>query len=409
MKRIAMISLHGDPTAVAGYEGAGGQNVYVRELARNLATHGAAVDVFTEKLGGTEVSAETFEPGCRVIRIPLAMPRQVGRHVFWNKLPEFLDKLADLWSDFPRYDLIHSHYWLAGWVSMRLARRARLPLIHTSHSLGRVKVAAGFALPNATERFSTEEMLAKRSTIVATNRFEESQLRQLYGAQSLALVPCGFAPRHFKPQNKDACRRSLGLRRHERMLLFVGRFDPNKGIVELIRATAALAQNWTIKLYLVGGVRPNSSDKAEYERVKTLVDELGLAGIVQFVGAIQPAGLARYYSAADVTVIPSYYETFGLVALEALACASPVVASRTGGLACTVQDGKNGLLVNPGDVPGLVDAISQFLMNPDLAQRLGKAGREEVLRTYTWQSVASRMIQVYDDALDSRVLQDAQV
>ena len=398
-----MISLHGDPTAAPGYEGAGGQNVYVRELARNLALAGTAVDVFTEALGAAGVSAETFETGCRVIRIPLAMPRQVGRHAFKEKLPVFLDRLVRLWPGRAQYDLIHSHYWLAGWVGLRLARTARLPLIHTSHSLGRVKAAAGFTLPDATERLSTEGLLARQSVLVATNSSEERQLRQLYHAQNLALVPCGFAPRHFRPLDRTTCRRSLGLRKNERMLLFVGRFDPNKGIADLIHAVDILSRGWVIKLFLVGGVRPDSPDEAECARIKAMVQDRGLEGCVRFVGAVEPSHLAQYYSAADVTVIPSRYETFGLVALEALACASPVVASRTGGLACTVQDGSNGLLFKPGDVVGLANSISRLLLDPDYGRRLGKAGHDGALR-FTWPAVASRMLQVYDGAIERATL-----
>ncbi len=407
MKRIAMISLHGDPTASVGCEGAGGQNVYVRELARSLAGAGTAVDVFTENLAGSRTEAESFGPSCRVVRIPISRPRQVGRHAFWDKLPGFLEKLEDTWPELPRYDLVHSHYWLAGWVGLKLAARRRLPLVHTSHSLGRVKVAAGFPLPDATDRFATEEQLARESLLVATNRREATNLANLYRARKVAIVPCGFDPRRFQPLDRERCRLEAGLDPADRVLLFVGRFDPNKGLAGLLRATQLLARRWNVQLVVIGGVRPDSPDKAEAQRIKELARDLGLEDRIRFLGAVDHARLGRYYSAADVTVVPSYYESFGLVALEAMACGSPVVASRTGGLACTIQDGENGILVEPGNVRRLAAAIARILSDPALKERLGSAGRERAFRSYTWPGVAQRMLAVYQDALESPVLRGA--
>ncbi|MBU6429110.1 MAG: glycosyltransferase [Cyanobacteria bacterium REEB65] len=399
MQRIAMISLHGDPTAAVGYEGAGGQNVYVRELARHLGANGVTVDVFTERLGGSAVSVEKFAPGCRVLRLPLEKPREIGRHAFRTSLPVFLNRLLRLWPDLPRYDLIHSHYWLGGWIGLRLASRAGLPLVHTSHSLARMKAAAGFAVPDEAERIATEESLARQSFLVATNREEERQLRRLYRARTLAIVPCGFDPAKFRPLDKDHWRKALGIAAGQRMILYVGRFDPNKGIEELVRAVEVLCRGWNVRLCLVGGVLPNSSDKAEYERVQSIVRDLKLQSAVKFIGAVDHSQLAQYYSAADVTVIPSHYETFGLVALEAMACGSPSVATRTGGLACTIQDGVNGLLVAPGDVSGLVEAISRILLRPEFGRHMAMAGFDKAISGFTWPIVAGKMIQVYEHAI----------
>ncbi|MBM3267209.1 MAG: glycosyltransferase [Candidatus Sericytochromatia bacterium] len=393
MTRIALISVHGDPSADIGAEGAGGQNVYVREVARNLARRGLEIDVFTRSQAGELVRERALFPGVRLVSVPCGPEGYVPRDALFAELPEFVRHAAD-WvkRHGVRYRALHSNYWLSGWVGMRLAGLWKTPQTHTFHSLGRVKYAAlGAAIPHRGRiRLGVEEAIASTATaLVATTQDEAEKLRHSYQASApIALIPCGFDAERFRPLDRAQCRQDLGLPADAPILLYVGRFVKEKGVETLIRAAAVLRLEHPVHLVLVGGYQEGGADEAEYRRVRDLISALGLGPATTFAGAVDHGGLAAYYAAADVTVVPSHYEAFGMVAIEAMACGCPVVASAAGGLAANILDGRTGLLATPRDVPAFTHAIARVLAVPGLARKLARSALVRAHREFDWARVA---------------------
>lgn len=289
-------------------------------------------------------------------------------------------------------DLVHSNYWLSGWVGMAFTSLLGIPQVHTSHSLGVVKYGCMGGLPSvAFTRLRTEsELVARCRAVIATCQHDADNMRAYGRSARLTIVPCGVDDRLFSPRDAEASRVRLGLRPDLPVLVYAGRFHPQKGVETFVRAAG-----------LVG--RPHQAvlagDGEELERMRSLAAELNLNAT--FLGKVGHDRLPLVYGAADVCVVPSHYESFGMVALEAMACGRPVVASDVGGLRCNVIPGRTGWLAPPGDEVAFADHLRQLLDNPGLARELGRNASAWVGKAFTWSTVADSLSCVYEEALAS--------
>jgi D-inositol-3-phosphate glycosyltransferase len=407
--RIAMISTHTCPLATLGGKETGGMNVYVRDLSRELGRRGFLVDVFTRQQN-PDLPQVSYRLGtnCRVIHLPAGPVKPYDKNLVFNHLPEFIEGiLAFAQREQLSYHVLHSHYWLSGQVALALRERWGTPVMQMFHTLGHLKnmVAQRADEKESATRIRVEtEIMAQADWLVAASPLEKDQMMQLYGADpaKIEVIPCGVDLNLFKPIPPDEARARLGMPADHQMVLFVGRIEPLKGIDTLLRAMALVTRdypNWQERLCIciIGGDPSDSSEHVneEMERLKRLRAELGIADLVVFMGAQDQDTLNVHYSAASMVVMPSHYESFGMVALEAMACGTPVIASKVGGLAFTVQDGVTGFLVPERDPEALAAKISLLLHDADLRQRLGDQAVQWAQR-YSWPIVADQIVALYD-------------
>ncbi|WP_218082002.1 glycosyltransferase family 4 protein [Anthocerotibacter panamensis] len=395
----ALISVHGDPAAEIGHEGAGGQNVYVRETGLALAKRGYQVDMFTRREHPDQPEIEHHALGCRTIRLTAGPACFIPRMELFAYLPEFVQQ----WRAFQarqryNYQILHTHYWDSAWVGMQLQQQTGLPHVHTYHSLGAVKYQkTDVWCAQASTRLEVErQVLEQASCVVATSPQEEADLRHLVSQQGqIQVIPCGTNTKLFAPMERRVARERLGLAPTSRVVLYVGRFDPRKGIETLVRACAILPDRENFQLILVGGSLAGAVDDQEYHRIQRLVHELGLDSVTTFTGSQPQSKLVHYYAAADVCVVPSYYEPFGLVTVEAMACGTPVIASDVGGLKFTVQSGITGQRVPPRDPAALAQALWSVFAQPQQWRDFGRSARQRVAKHFSWPGVARQLDQLY--------------
>ncbi|MBI2170425.1 MAG: glycosyltransferase [Chloroflexi bacterium] len=392
MKRIAFISVHGCPMALLGARSAGGMNVYVRALAQALGRMGFAMDIFTRCHGSGEPLINPLDEHTRVIHIE-AGPQDAPKEDLFGYIPAFLHGVqAFVQGSGLRYDLLHSHYWLSGWVGQTLAQEWRAPHVTTFHTLAEIKTRARVGEAEATPRSATErQVIATSDRVIVSTAHEGVALQQLYGAPAgkMRVVPGGVDLDLFHPGSQRAARDQLGLNRHH-TILYVGRLDPIKGLEVLMHTLPQLETCKDVQLLVVGG----SQEDAEYQRLKQLSSQLGLAERIEFLGSQQHESLPSYYQAADVCVVPSYYESFGLVALEAMACGTPVVASRVPGLQTIMRDNRSGYLV-PWHCPdAFADRLEVLLSNDALRHSMGQQARK-MAEAMGWDITAQGVAQVY--------------
>lgn len=399
--RLALISVHGDPATKIGQEEAGGQNVYVRQIGQGLARQGWFVDMFTRQTSPTQPAIVEHTPRCRTIRLPAGPAEFIPRDQIFEYLPEFVQQFLS----FERQQniqhlLLHTNYWLSSWVGLELKKRLSLPLVHTYHSLGAAKyLNLEQPPPIAATRLAVEKRcLETADRIVATSPQEQADMRSLVSeAGAIAMIPCGTDIQRFGAICRPTARQQIGLGAGTKMVLYVGRFDPRKGIETLVRAIAQsrVRRQTDLQLVIAGGSRPGQTDGRERQRIAALVHALGLEELTQFPGRLEDDLLPVYYAAADVCVVPSHYEPFGLVAIEAMASGTPVVASQVGGLQFTILPEVTGLLVPQQDTAGFATAIDRILMDPDWQQQLGQAGRKWVETEFSWEGVTQQLSQLY--------------
>ncbi|HEX6417847.1 MAG TPA: glycosyltransferase [Acidimicrobiales bacterium] len=399
MRRLAVLSLHTSPLVQPGAGDSGGMNVYVRELVSALAQAGVTGDVFTRRWADDLPDVVDVEPGVRVVHVP-AGPVDLRK----ESLPEVVDEFADgvlehlvTREDLEGVDALHANYWLSGVAGHRLKHELDLPLVSTFHTLARVKATTGD--PEPQRRIAAEtEVIACSDAILANSPAEAAQLQRLYGADPtrIEIVPPGVIHAFFSPGHRAGARAAVPqIGPHDgSVLLFVGRIQPLKGLDVAVRALAEL-EDPTAVLVVVGGASGPDGHR-ELERIEKLAAALGVRERVRFAAPQPHHMLSTFYRAADVVLVPSRSESFGLVALEAAACGTPVVAAAVGGLRTLVEHGRTGFLVDGRDPTVYAAYAEQVLANPALATELSSqaAGRA---RGYTWSTAAARLRRIYAD------------
>ena len=400
LQRIAFIAFHACPLAAPGQGKSGGMNVYVRELARALGNLGAPVDIFTRVHPGTKSTIEQVTPMVRVIHLPGGDAKEPMETLF-DHLPQFLEALEDFQRDNNLdYRVVHSHYWLSGWVGQSFARDHNVPHVLTFHTLGLIKMQSRAGEVEPGQRQKVEgELMGSAQRIVAFSSHERDAMVRLYGADAsrIMLVPCGVDLSLFRPLDQDSVRDRLGLN-GERVLLYVGRLEPLKGLDLLLHMTTHLETCEKIRVLVVGG---GDSEEQEVARLRRLAKTLKVEDVFDFVGRVDQEDLPLYYNAADVCVMPSYYESFGLAALESMACGTPVVASRVGGLSTIVQHGRTGYLKSWRCPETFANSLEMIISSPQLRQSMGRAARRRA-EGMGWDKVAAKISQAYDTLTQAR-------
>jgi len=389
---LAVLSLHTSPLAQPGAGDSGGMNVYVRELASGLAQAGVSTDVVVRRWRHDLPDVVAVEPGFRVLHVtagPPDLPKEA--------LPSVLDELTARTRELLEgrdVAALHANYWLSGVVGHRLKHELELPLVSTFHTLARVKADSGDPEPAARER-AEAEVIGCSDAVLANCEAEAQQLEHLYGADParIEIVPPGVDHAFFSPGEQAGARQALGLG-PQPVLLFVGRIQPLKGLDVAVEALHLLPQRDAV-LVVVGGASGAEGD-AEVRRIHDLVAARGLVDRVRFVPPQPHHMLSTYYRAADVVVVPSRSESFGLVALEAAACGTPVVGAAVGGLRTLVEHGRTGFLVEGRDPEIMSRYVAEVLSSPALARELGAAGAVAA-RRYTWSTTAARLRRIYAD------------
>lgn len=394
---IAMLSVHTSPLALPGSaKDAGGMNVYIRELAREMGHSGITVDIFTRRTHPDQPAIVVVGPRVRVIHIDAGPAAPVHKNDLYQCLSAFTRQIEEFAGREGRvYDLLHSHYWLSGVAAQRLARRWRVPHVTMFHTLAHLKQLANPAEAEPTLRLEMERHLIQHADrIIAATLDERMQIIRHCGATSsqVEVIPCGVDLRRFVPHDRQEARAQLGWQADQPVLLFVGRLDPFKGPDVLLRAAALMREK--ARVVIVGG---NMSGDPELETLRGLARELDIHQRVSFLGARPQEELPLMYSAADVTVVPSYHESFGMAAVESLACGTPVVATRAGGLMTVIRHGETGYLV-PRSPGFFAERLDGLLSDPASLQAMSAAARFSIMR-YSWQSVAALMSGVYEDVL----------
>jgi D-inositol-3-phosphate glycosyltransferase len=400
---LAVLSLHTSPLVQPGLGDSGGMNVYVRELVSSLAQAGVRSTVYTRRWADDLADVVDVEPGFRVVHVP-AGPSDLPKERLAEVVDEFTHGvLADLRA-VDDVDAIHANYWLSGIAGHSLKHELDIPLVSTFHTLARVKAETGDAEPQ--RRIDAELRVMRCSdAITASCPAEAQQLRRLYGvpADRIQLVPPGVIHAFFSPGDRRGAQRALGLAADGRpVLLFVGRIQPLKGVDVAIGALAEL-DNQQAELVIVGG--PSGPDgEAEAIKAHVLAEELGVDDRIHWVAPQPHYRLATYYRAADLCVVPSRSESFGLVALEAAACGTPVVAAAVGGLRTLVENGRTGFLVEDRDPAAFAASIDRVLADHTAALAMGEAAAAHA-RGFTWSTTAARLRRLYAD-LTTRTLVD---
>jgi D-inositol-3-phosphate glycosyltransferase len=406
-----MISYHTCPLATLGGKDTGGMNVYVRDLTRQFGRMGIHVDVFTR-------SQDEHVPhvlhdlgyGNRVVHVPAGPEVPLRKDELTTYLPQYVDGIrAFAMSKRQQYDLIHSHYWMSGLAAIDLRAAWNIPVVHMFHTLGLMKQRVA-RLPGEAEgdyRVDGErEVLRQADRIVAATPAEQAQLQWLYQAdvRNAVIIPPGVDLSHFYPIPAEEAKEFISVPPCDQLLLFVGRIEPLKGIDTLIEAIAIMRQRQVyVCLSVVGG---NLDDEQaaitdEMARLQALREMYNLQDLVAFLGRRSQDTLPYYYSAAQAVVVPSHYESFGMVALEAMACGTPVVASQVGGLAFLVQDGVTGFTVPVDEPQALADRLITLIQDAPLRKRMGEQAAA-FAREYGWDKIAPRIVKLYEELLEAR-------
>jgi len=406
--RIAMLSYHTCPLATLGGKDTGGMNVYVRELTRFLGKAGIHVDVFTR-------SQDEHVPhvlhdlgyGNRVVHVSAGPEEPLPKQELTRYLPDFTQGIL-AFAERKRltYDLIHSHYWMSGVTAEELRNAWGTPIVHMFHTLGVMKQRVA-RTPGEVEgdyRLKGERRVLEISDkIIAATPAELAQLQWLYQANTkkIVVVPPGVDLSHFYPIPVDEAKEFIGGPPCDQVLLYVGRIEPLKGIDILIEALAIVhRRGFNVCLSVIGG-NPEGDEEtpdAEMTRLQAMREQYGLTDLIAFIGKRSQDTLPYYYSAAVAVVIPSHYESFGMVALEAMACGTPVVASHVGGLAFLVQDGVTGYTVPVDEPQALADRLITLLQNQDLRARMGSQAAS-FAKQYGWENISARILQLYEEVI----------
>ncbi len=395
--RVALVSEHASPLSPLGHPETGGQNVYVDALGRHLAALGCRVDVYTRRAAACDQAAVAYAPGVTVHHVPAGPAEPVPRDELMPLMPEFAANLGRLWAEH-RPDVVHGHFWMSGWASS-MAVPTGTPVVQTFHALGSVKRRhQGAADTSPPERMATERRLLRTvDAVVATCHDEVAELRALGATAPTVVVPCGVNDDFSAFGRLDPVPRT---RRHR--LVCVSRLVPRKGIADVISALGVLGSEVDAELVIVGGAdAAELTTDAEAHQLHQLARELGVADRLQFRGRLGPADVAAVMRSADAVVCAPWYEPFGIVPVEAMACGVPVIGTAVGGLLDTVVPGVTGVLVPPRRPDRLAIAVREVLADPVGRRRMGEAGAQRA-NGYRWPRVAEAILDVYRDVIGRR-------
>jgi D-inositol-3-phosphate glycosyltransferase len=409
---IAMISYHTCPLAILGGKNTGGMNVYVRELTRFLGRQGVHVDVFTRSQD-EHIPAVSHDLGFfnRVVHIPAGPEYYLPKGNIWCYTDVFAEGIIDFANRKGiTYDLIHAHYWMSGKAGAVLKASWDVPMLQMFHTLGLMKqqIARSAEEHEGEYRITGERsVMVTADRIIAATEAEHKQLVELYGVDPLKIniIPPGVNTHHFYPIPQDEAKEAIGIPTQDRMALFVGRIEPLKGLDTLVRAMAILKK--TCKTFrcphylaIIGGDPEEDPDEmsAEMARIQHLCNDLGLDDMILFLGKRGQATLPYYYAAAEVVVMPSHYESFGMVALEAMACGTPVIASRVGGLAHLIKDGETGYFVPAQDPEALAEKLRMVFNDPELRACLSTQAANYA-HSFCWEDITAHILTVYEEMI----------
>jgi D-inositol-3-phosphate glycosyltransferase len=409
---IAIISYHTCPLATLGGKDTGGMNVYVRDLTRCLGQFGIHADVFTRSQD-EHVPHVLHDLGCgnRVVHIPAGPEIPQPK----NELEEYIDLFVDNILDFAEkkhihYDLIFSHYWLSGLAALKLKKAWNIPVIHMFHTLALLKNKIARSEKDIEGEFrinGEKKVLSEIDRLIVATIDEKKNLQTLYFASAdiIEIIPPGVDTNHFYPIPVDEAKEFIGIPENEKMILFVGRIERLKGVDTLIKAISQLRQGDILQkcphyLYIIGG-DPNSDRvkmNIEMQRLQDLCSELGLDDLVLFLGKRDQDSLQYYYSASEMLVMPSHYESFGMVALEAMACGTPVIATQVGGLQYLVQDQETGFII-PNDNPdALEEKITVLICKPELREKMSQ-NSISYTQSFSWNIIIKTLIETFEKTI----------
>lgn len=421
-KRVAIISVHGDPLARLGGHETGGQNVYVLEISKHLARKGWLVDVFTRLMRKRKKMVRSYGKNVRLIYLKAGPRYFIPKEQAFKQLPEFVGNfLAFKAENKLHYNILHGNYYLSGWVVAQLKRILRVPMVETFHSLGYIKyhTLERFGKENIdTEQFQAriraeKEIMEAADKIIATSPPEKRDILQYYNfdlESKIEIIPCGVNIKRFRKVSFERAREHIRMPKfslEDQIILYVGRLDWRKGIESLIKAFPLVLKKLSkmrkhLKIVIIGGKigkRGDKADKKEFHRLENIAKGLKLEDKILFLGRRDQEKLRYYYSSANVCVIPSYYEPFGMTALEAMHCNVPVIASKIGGLAHTIKDGKTGLLFPRGKERMLSNRIVKVLKKKKLRNRLQNNAYPMVKEKFSWQKIACQISKLYQQLM----------
>lgn len=410
MRKIAIISEHASPLAILGGVDNGGQNVYVAHIARQLASMGYEVDVFTRRDRKDLPQVMEWENGIRVIHVPAGPPEYIPKENLLKYMDSFTSFMVKFFhQQLKPYDIVHANFWMSGLVAVNLKQILGTPFVITFHALGRVRrMYQGTDDGFPDKRFEIEDRIVNEADcIIAECPQDEQDLIDHYKADParITIVPCGFDPTELWPIDKSSARRYLNIPEGEKTILQLGRMVPRKGVDNVIQGLARLIKDHGIeaRLIVVGGETddPDPDKTPELGRLWEIAEAEGICDRVAFVGRRDRQLIKYYYSAADVFVSTPWYEPFGITPVEAMACGTPVIGANVGGIKFTVSDGETGYLVPAKDPEALAERMAYLLSNPEILDRFSKQSIRRVNELFTWQKVSRAIASIYERVINA--------
>jgi len=409
---IAIISYHTCPLATLGGKDTGGMNVYIRDLTKYLGQFGIHADVFTRSQN-EHIPHVLHDLGCgnRVVHIPAGPETLRPKKELLGYLDSFVDNILDFAEKkHVDYDLIFSHYWLSGLAALKLKKEWNIPVIHMFHTLALLKNKIARSEEDKDGEFRIEGekfVLSKIDKLIVATTDEKDNLQTLYSTPEniIKIIPPGVDTTHFYPIPVEEAKEFVGIPDDEKMILFVGRIEPLKGIDTLLKAISQLKQADILQicphyLYIIGG-NPDPDQvnmNKEMQRLQNLCKKMGLDDLVLFLGKRDQDSLQYYYSAAEMLVMPSHYESFGMVALESMACGTPVIATQVGGLQHLVRDQKTGFVIPNDDPDALEEKITVLICKPDLREKMSQ-NSISYAQSFSWNSITKYLIETFEKTI----------
>ncbi len=412
-KKIAFISEHASPLATLGGVDSGGQNVYVAELPKQLVKLGYNVDVYTRKESAEINEIINWIPGIRVIHVKAGPEKVITKEKLLSLMEEFANNMiAFIRREEVVYELIHANFFMSALVASKVKKVFHIPYIVTFHALGLVRKIHQKEM----DQFPAERIEIERRTfqnadhIIAECPQDKEDMIRLYQAppEKISIVPCGFSAKEFYPIDKKKARRILQFNENDKIILQLGRMVPRKGVDNVIRALGETKKSKNaLRLVIVGGEhdKPNPALSPEMSRLQKIAKEEGVHSYVVFTGRKQRDALKFYYAAADIFITTPWYEPFGITPLEAMACGTPVIGSKVGGIKFTVEEGKTGFLVPPHNPHALAESIENLIMDEKLLASMHHNAIKRVNKYFTWKSVAVSCDHLYENIISANYKQ----